>query len=450
MHKRSKVEQEKNLLSLPAAILINLNIMLGAGIFLNTDEFASRVGALGCFVYPFLGLLMLPLIITIAKLVQIYPDLGFYGYGARALSPSVGFMSAWSYFTGKLASAMLMIHIALSLVQQIVVPLRQVPIIGLDIFMIVLFTALNMLDVKTGSAIQKWFMALKIVPIFFSITTGLFLFSRSNVAPIHMLWDGIPSALPLALYVATGFEAACSLSAKIRNAQRNAPRAIFISYGIMLAIAFIYQFAMYGALGGSLARLTGKQGFLGIFPLLLDRLMPGCALYNTMIEAILYLAIASSALGSAYGILYSNVWNLHTLAVAGHVVGKRFFTRLSAYGLPYWCVIAESVICIVYLLVTRGTKVPLQQTSALACSIAYSMSVVSFLALMIYKQVSLLPVWIPLLALCNCVILLGSCVNNFFISGLTPLCLFLCLLGLGLFMFIYTARDQKTQYPSRK
>ena len=118
-------------LSLPTAILINLNIMLGAGIFINTDLLAKRSGALGFLMYPLIAIIMLPLIISIAKLVNIYPDDGFYGYGARAIHPIIGFFSSWSYFVGKLASATLMIHVALSLVVQTVPLLHNVSVLFL-------------------------------------------------------------------------------------------------------------------------------------------------------------------------------------------------------------------------------------------------------------------------------------------------------------------------------
>ena len=110
-------------------------------------------------------------------------------------------------------------------------------------------------------------MALKIIPIFFSIFTGLYLFSWRHYALVNMHWSGVPSTLPLVLYAASGFEAACSLSCQIKNAERNGPLAIFISYGIMIAIAFTYQLAFYGALGNSLAVL---QEYTGIFPIVTD------------------------------------------------------------------------------------------------------------------------------------------------------------------------------------
>jgi APA family basic amino acid/polyamine antiporter len=422
-------------LSLSAAVLINLNIMLGAGIFLNTVKLSKWAGALGCLMYPLIGLLMLPLIVSIAKLVNIYPDEGFYGYAARSIHPFVGFFSSWAYFTGKLASAMLMIHVALSLIHQIIPVLRAVPVLALDFGVLIFFIMLNMLNVKTGSKIQVWFMVLKIVPIFFSIFTGLYLFSWRYYALCDMKWAGVPSSLPLVLYAVSGFEAACSLSCQIRNAERNGPLAIYISYAIMLSIAFIYQFAFYGAVGNALGAL---QEYTGIFPLLLSVLLPGSNSLAMTIQAILYVAIASSALGAGYGILFTNPWNLYAMARHGHIFFQKTFTKLNKFGLPIWCIVAEGALCTLYLLITQGDQLSLQQTSALACSIAYTLSVVSLLALVLFHRTATIRSWIPLLALVNCSILMGSCVRNFMLFGIQPLLIFAALLIFGIIMYVFT------------
>jgi amino acid transporter len=428
-------------LSLPAAILINLNIMLGAGIFLNTVKLAKWAGALGCLMYPLIGLLLLPLIISIAKLVSLYPEEGFYGYAARSIHPFVGFFSSWTYFTGKLASAMLMIHVALSLVHQILPALQKISVLVLDFGVLIFFIMLNMLNVKTGSKIQVWFMVLKIIPIFFSIFTGLYLFSWRNYTVADLNWSGIPSSLPLVLYAVSGFEAACSLSCQIRNAERNGPLAIYISYGIMLTIAFIYQFAFYGAVGNALVPL---QAYTGIFPLLLGVLLPGYNSVAMVIQVILYCAIAASALGAGYGILFSNPWNLYTMARHGHIFFPHVFTKMSRFGLPIWCIIAEGVLCAMYLVVTQGDQLSLQQTSALACSIAYTVSVISLLYLVLCRKTVSMHVWIPLLALTNCCILIGSCVRNFMLSGVWPLLLFVAFLMFGIIMLACTSKNNHT------
>lgn len=128
-----------NRLSLFAAILININIMLGVGIFANTVILSQRAGGFGCFSYAIIALLLLPLIVTIARLISLYPDAGFYGYGANAIHPFAGFIAAWSYFTGKIASATFMIHVGISMLQQVMPAIQQVSIVFLDAAVLLLF-----------------------------------------------------------------------------------------------------------------------------------------------------------------------------------------------------------------------------------------------------------------------------------------------------------------------
>lgn len=427
-------------LSLFAAILVNINIMLGAGIFISTTELAKRAGALSSFAYILIGLLMLPLIISIAQLLKIHPSGGFYTYATKELHPFAGFISSWSYFTAKLASCTIMIHASVMLLQQLIPALNSLNPFALDISIIALFMALNMLNIKAGSTIQGIFTGLKIVPIFFAIGAGMFLFNPGNFSADTFVWAGIPSALPLLFYSTMGFEAACSLSSQIENAKRNAPLAIFISYGIVICIAVLYQTAVYGALGDILINLADYRG---IFPGITERLFITKLLANN-VSGLMHLAIASSALGGAYSIIFSNTWNLHTLAQHGHVFASRAFTAFNRNMIPTLCVLAQGAICCLYLFVTMGNQVYLQQLSSLGVAIAYTLSIVSLLVASFTRTSSLLMKIIPVLGLANCSLFIWACINNFMTAGASSLGIFAVLLFVGIGMFFMTPGEQQS------
>lgn len=425
-----------NRLSLFAAILININIMLGVGIFANTVILSQRAGGFGCFSYAIIALLLLPLIVTIARLISLYPDAGFYGYGANAIHPFAGFIAAWSYFTGKIASATFMIHVGISMLQQVMPAIQQVSIVFLDAAVLLLFVFLNLLNIKTGSKIQGWLLVLKMVPIWFVILCGIFIIKGANFSLANLHFDGIISTIPLVLYAAAGFEATCSLSCRIENARRNGPLAIFISYGFVLLIAFLYQLFFYGATGAALA---GQSSYLAAFPLFLQSLFATNSALSSIAQAVIYAAITASALGAAYGILYSNYWNLYMLASAGHTFFKKSLTKLSQYQVPYLCLLTEGLIGLMYIGLLKGAHLPLVQTSVLGGSIAYTVSVISLLWIAVKDKLNWKQLWIPLLALCNCVLFVATTVNNFFISGLYPFYLFLFFVSCGIVMYFYTA-----------
>lgn len=423
-------------LSLPAAILININIMLGAGIFLNTVEVAKRAGVLGALSYTFVGMLLLPLIASIAALMRLYPSGGFYTFAQQGIGTMAGFLNAWIYFTGKLASSTIIIHASVTTIQQLIPVLASLNTFALDALILSLFIALNMLDIKAGSSIQKMFIFFKSLPILFAILVGLYLFNPGNLSEAHHLWQGFSSTFPLVLYATMGFEATCSLSDKIKNPSVNGPIAIYTSYGIALLLITLYQLAFYGALGSDLLTF---DTYRDAFPALCARLVPGLPHAAQTIGGFFNIAIAISALGGAYGILFSNAWNLYTVARNKHIVGSAFFSRLNRYNIPFMCIIAEGVLSIIYLIISQGNQVALQQIAALSATITYTISVLALLMVTKQRALPFRSLLLPLCGLVSCSLLVIRCVMGLIAVGTGVLALFATLLVIGLGMY-HTAR----------
>lgn len=425
-------------LSLPSAILININIMLGAGLFINTAPLAKQAGLLGSFEYLLIGALMLPLILSIAELLRMHPEGGFYTYAKKEINPFMGFLSSWCYFTAKLASCMLMIHVSMTLFQSIFIPLKAIHPFFLDFAAVAIFSYLNLLNLKAGASIQKMFIVFKTLPIFFAILTGLFLLQSDHLSPENIRWEGLQTSLPLVVYAVIGFEAACSISSKIKDAKKNAPIAVVVSFCIVIMIAMLYQGLFYGALG---EMLTACSGHCDVFPALLNKAL-GNNLFAQKFDGILHLAIASSTLGAAYGILFSNSWNLHTLAENKHIWNSKLFGSLNSNQIPFACVMAEGVICLVYLAVSQGVLVPLQQIGALGCVFSYTLSVIALQRAIKVGKAPQVSTWIPKLALISCAILILACLRSFFLNGMDSLLVYSCLIATGVVMFQTTNEPQ--------
>lgn len=423
-------------LTLPTAVLININIMLGAGIFINTPTLAQQAGLLGAFMYILVGILMLPLILSIAQLLRLHPAGGFYSFGQKEINPFIGFLSGWCYFTAKLASCMLMIHVSMTLIQHIFPLLGHIHAFILDSIIICLFSVLNLLNIKAGSKIQKLFIGFKTFPIFFAILSGIFLWQSDNFSYSNVKWEGIHTSLPLVIYAVIGFEAACSMSSKIKDAPKNAPLAVLISFAVVISIATLYQLCFYGALREQLLQCAGH---CDTFPALINKLF-GDTLFARKFEGIMHLAIASSTLGAAYGIIFSNTWNLHILAQNNHLWFSKYFTKFNRNMIPAACVVVEGIVCLIYLAVSQGVLVPLQQIGALGCIISYTFSVVALLYAIKNNPANVISRWIPYLGLASCAILMTACIRSFFINGMSSLVIYSVLLGLGVCMFMATSR----------
>lgn len=421
-------------LSLPAAILININIMLGAGIFINTPDLAQRAGWVGFLAYALVGILMLPLILTIAELLRRHPTTGFYGFGTSEIHPFVGFISTWSYFTSKLASCTIMIHASVRFIQHLVPSLASISPYIFDVGLIAFFLFCNMLNMKTGSAIQKIFICFKMLPVFFIIISGLIFFNTDALTIIPQSTHDFFTTIPLVLYAILGFEAACSISNQIENPEKNAPLAVLISFGVVITLSLLYQFFFYATLGSELA----GTHYSSIFGLYIDRIIPVGQVMRLKLLGLMQLGIAISMLGGAYGIYFSNSWNLNTLAKYKHIYFSDAFTKLNKHAIPYMCILTEGFLTFLYLGITKGDAIPLRQLSAFGSTITYTLSSLALVIALWRNRSSQTMFIISLLAVCNCMILLASCINNFMINGIQTLYAFTVILLFGAAMYVMT------------
>jgi amino acid transporter len=418
-------------LSLPSLILISLNIMLGAGVFINTAVLAQQTGSLSPLVYAIVGLLLFPLILGIIQLWK-FSEHGctFYDFGSH-LSPFFGFISSWSFFLGKICSFTLGIHVCMSLIQTIIPILKLFPTIMLDIITVTACTMLNLLNLKAGSRIQYGFLILKLIPILFVILMGFYFFTGSYIYQNIPAYSSIPATMPFVLYAYSGFESSCSLSGSIENPGKNGPRAIMLSYLLVIILLVLFQFMFYASLGPALGQVKG--GYLGVFPLLVEKLNVQGYLKKILVD-IFHIGIASSSLGSSYGIMFSNSWNLFVIAKNDHTFIKKLLMKLNESQVPYFCVISQALMSFLYLFITKGNQIPLQQTGALGMSIAYTICSLSLLAVLYKreKKIKLLPIF----SLISCLLLIFSFVWNVWSLGISNLLVFFAIaMLLGTYMF---------------
>ncbi|MCL5436601.1 MAG: APC family permease [Candidatus Dependentiae bacterium] len=436
------VQQERAQLSLASAILINVNIMLGSGIFINNVTLARTAGPLSVVSYPLVGLLLIPLIAIFSLLLRYHEGATFYELG-EVVHPVLGFVSSWGYFIGKLASCALSIHVSVSTAQLLLPALEAYSTLVIDLLVLGIFLLLNLYNIKTERPIQYLFVSLKSIPVLIVIGAAIALFNPSNLAAATGPASALLSAVPLVLFGFAGFEASCSLSKNIRNPSRNGPLAIIISFGIVLVAMSLFQLGLFAALGPELATY-------GSFQLSIQTLISRCftlAFLQKTVLAAAFVGIASSALGASYSILYSNVWNLHTLAGYHVIPWANRLRRCNRFAAPSACIVIASAIVATYLLLSRGNNLPLQQVSAAATTTTYSISVLSFLFLSFgtIRRHRLLAT----LGVCSCALFIVTAFVNAYSFGAIPYALFGLVVAVGLSMRTICTRSGRCKVPEQ-
>jgi amino acid transporter len=425
----------ENKLSLSAATIININMMLGSGIFVNTIILGSILRGAAPFAYLLVGLLIFPLIYVFQKLLSTYPNATFYNLGAT-MHPFVGFLSGWSYFFAKLASCSLGIHACMTLLKIVLPPMQNISTLYLDAVVVCIFMYLNLFNMKIGKNIQYTFIVLKTIPILFAVCSLFFTFSLDAITLDNLPLLCIPSVIPFILFAMTGFEASCSLSASIENSQKNGPKAVRYSFIIVLVTLFLYQMSFFMAFGKDIVAI---DGFQNAFPALVTKLFLSIAIQN-FFKIILVSGMAVSALGASYGILYSNVWNMYGLAKSGHTFLQKLFTHKNKQGIPAACMLLQGCFILFYTFYFQNTQKYLQQMNACGLILAYSMSTLAFFALS--KRTHDYSYLWSVLAFSSCGILITTLVRNACEYGLSSYIVFILFLCFGIVMYLLTAKSK--------
>ncbi len=412
------MKQASSGISRSVAILICINSIIGAGLFINPTALTSIAGPYGFLGYALGALLVLPILLSIAELAKLHPVAGgLYVYSKTYIGSWAGFLSAWAYFVGKSVSAALLIHKFVLFFQVRVPALQSTPVIFLDIAIIFFFTLLNIGGVSIGGRIQYLFSALKATPVLVTFAIGTLFFDAKNFKEIASLKE-ICSSLPVAIFALLGFEVICAIGNQIHDAKKNIKRVIVSSFFIVAAINITFQAIIFGIVGYDLVNAQEPILVLG---------MKAFATHP-WIGSLLNGVVFASIVGGFFSLLTSNCWNLHTIANNNHLPGKALLTKINGNNVPWVSILIEASIAVFVLSITAN-QIPLQNMSVCAQILSYTLAVTAAFYAVTTKATKDLPFWVPLLGLLSCCFIFGIAGFKVITLGLSVPFLALFLLG---------------------
>ena len=137
----------KRELSTVSVMFVAVGAMVGSGVFSMTGSGVGRAGAAAVLAY-FLAACVsiissLPHIIAISACPCAG---GYYNYISRFLNPTVGYFYQWQRLVGTLALS----PVAMAFAQYLQIVFPEVPTIVASLGIIIVFAAINLLNVKTS------------------------------------------------------------------------------------------------------------------------------------------------------------------------------------------------------------------------------------------------------------------------------------------------------------
>jgi APA family basic amino acid/polyamine antiporter len=258
--------ERRSTFGLPAATALVIGSVIGTGVFALPSALAPYGPiALVAFVVVTVGALALA--VTFGSLSKRVPGSGGpYVYAKEAFGEFAGFLTAWSYWITAWAGNA---AIAVAWVGYVEVFIDKghhtAGSIAIALTGLWIPALINLTGIRNIGVVQVVTTVLKFIPLVFMATLGLLFMKSGNFGTFNASGTSaigaISAASAIALFSYIGLETASVAAGRVRNPQRNVPRATV--YGT-LACAVIYilgTLAVFGtvshaSLGSSTAPFT--------------------------------------------------------------------------------------------------------------------------------------------------------------------------------------------------
>lgn len=247
-------------LGLFATSMIVMGGIVGSGIFMNPHVVAkdapSSFAVLSAWVLG--GAVALAGGLVWAELAGRRPGVGGqYAYLRDGVHPAAGFAYGWSNLLVTQTGGMAAVAVTFARYTHVLVSPRWGEA-ATAVAALALLTAINLVGVRAGSAVQSAFMVLKIAAIFGLILSGLLLAPAASAIEATAVGRPGPQAFFAAmiavLFAYGGWATATFVSGEIENSTRTLPRALLYGTAGVVALYLGVNAACLHALGpGGLA-----------------------------------------------------------------------------------------------------------------------------------------------------------------------------------------------------
>ncbi|WP_433295617.1 amino acid permease [Actinoplanes sp. CA-030573] len=340
-------------LGLPQATALILGSIIGVGIF-NLPYSLASIGPISIVAMALTTVGAVALALMFAALSRRLPaDGGPYAYARSAFGNGMGFTNAWSYWITAWAGNAAIVTGWVFYVEKF---LNKGHLAGWSIVIALVGlwipAAVNLSGVRNMGAVQLWTSIIKYVPLVLMSTLGLLTISTGNFTPWNVSGgsniSAIGSAMAICLFSYLGVETAAVAAAKVRNPERNIPRATVLG---TLAASVVYLLSMVAVFGSVATTELAKDENKASYSVAADAMVGGGSWAGTLVA----IAVIISGFGALNG--WTMICAEMPLAAAQDGLFPAAFGRLSGRGVPAVGIIASTVLASIAMAVSfMGTS----------------------------------------------------------------------------------------------
>jgi basic amino acid/polyamine antiporter, APA family len=329
---------------LPAAMALIVGSIIGVGIF-NLPTSLAAYGPITLVSLALTTVGALALALLFAALSRRLPsDGGPYAYARVAFGNPLGFANAWSYWiTAWAGNAAIAVGWVLYVEHFVNKDHDRLVSVLLVLIGLWIPAAVNLSGVKNMGSVQVATTVVKFAVLAFVSIVGLFYIQAANFTPWNISGEStiaaIGGGMAIALFSYLGVECAAVAAAKVRDPDRNVPRATILG---TIATAVVYMLSLTVVFGV----LPSSQ--------LAEASAPFSDVANAMFGGtwagnVLAIAVIISGLGALNG--WTMICAEMPLAAAKDGLFPPAFKRISKNGVPAFGIVASTLLASVAMAV---------------------------------------------------------------------------------------------------
>jgi amino acid transporter len=238
------------------AIALVVGIVIGAGIYVTPALVAANTGTPTQMILAWVagGLIALAGALCYAELATAYPHSGGdYHYLARAFGKPLAFLFGWARITVIPTGSIALLAFAFGDYASAVAPLGPFSSAVWATLVVVVFTVLNMMNVRHGARAQNFFTLVEVGGMVLVIVAGLLLMPPAApagyVAAAHREAPALGLAMVFVMLAYGGWNEASYVSAEVRGRRQNVAVALIVSIAIITALYVLVNLAFLRGLG---------------------------------------------------------------------------------------------------------------------------------------------------------------------------------------------------------
>jgi APA family basic amino acid/polyamine antiporter len=321
--------------------------IIGVGIF-SLPYSLSAYGPISLLAMALTTVGAVALAVLFAVLSRRLPAAGGpYAYARSAFGQGVGFVNAWSYWitawAGNAAIVVGWVYYVEHFVNKDGLTGWSIAIAAFGLWVP---AVVNLSGIRNMGTFQVWTTVLKFIPLVIMSTVGLAYIDVDNFTPWNVSGDtnisAVGGAMAICLFSYLGVETAAVAAAKVRDPERNVPRATV--YGT-LASAGVYLLSMVAIFGilptTALAEDANKASYSAA-----ANVMAG----GTWAGDLMAAAVIISGIGALNG--WTMICAEMPLAAAKDGLFPARFAGLSGRGVPAFGIVASTALASIAMVVS--------------------------------------------------------------------------------------------------